>query len=100
MEHSPLRFLDNDVGIMLSDKLRIIKEDMARKFHSNNFENSNIINLNNKNHYTISNVYDNDFNYRLNYAFMKSLYGDDCMKKIIENYDKILKFPRLYKCRY
>tara|TARA_B100000035_G_scaffold211279_1_gene180943 strand:+ start:416 stop:709 length:294 start_codon:yes stop_codon:yes gene_type:complete len=68
MEASPLRFLDNDVSLMLSERVRLSKEEFARQFHSYNFENSHEINLNNQLHYKISDVFDNNsfieiFNY-------------------------------------
>ena len=60
MEASPLRFLDYDVSLMLSDKVRLSQEEFARQFHSYNFENSHEINLNNQPHYKISDVFDNN----------------------------------------
>lgn len=68
MEASPLRFLDNDVSLMLSERVRLSQEEFARKFHSYNFENSHEINVNNRLHYKISDVFDNNsfteiFNY-------------------------------------
>jgi hypothetical protein len=58
MENSPLRFLDYDVSLMLADQVRISQEDEARKFHSNNFENSDIVHLNRNHHYFISKIFD------------------------------------------
>ena len=58
MENSPLRFLDYDASQMLSDQVRISQEEEARRFHSNNFENSHEIDLNQDNHYFISMVFE------------------------------------------
>ena len=58
MENSPIRFLDYDVSLMLADQVRISKEEEARKFHSNNFENSHEIDLNQDNHYSISMIFE------------------------------------------
>ena len=66
MENSPLRFLDYDVSLMLADQVRISQEDEARRFHSNNFENSNIIHLNQNHHYFISKIFD-EIGYLLDY---------------------------------
>ena len=40
MNTSPLRFLDYDMCLMLSEQVRISQGEEARKFHSNYFENS------------------------------------------------------------
>ena len=58
MENSPLRFLDYDVSLMLADQVRVSKEEEARKFHSNNLENSHEIDLNLDNHYFISMIFE------------------------------------------
>ena len=58
MENSPLRFLDYDMSLMLADQVRISQEDAARKYHSNNFENSNELHLNQRRHYFISKIFD------------------------------------------
>ena len=58
METSPLRFLDCDVSLMLADQVRISQEEEARNFHSNNFENSHEIDLNQDNHYFISMIFE------------------------------------------
>jgi hypothetical protein len=60
METSPLRFLDYDVSQMLGKQVRCFQEEHARRFHSYNFENSHEINLNNRLHYKISDVFDNN----------------------------------------
>ena len=54
MENSPLRFLDYDISLMLADQVLISQEEEARRFHSNNFENSHEIDLNQGHHYFIS----------------------------------------------
>ena len=66
MEFSPLRFLDFDVSQMLSDQVRLSQEEEARKFHSENFENSHEIDLNHENHYLMSNMFE-EIGYLLNY---------------------------------
>ena len=58
MEKSPLRFLDNDVSYMLCEQVRIVREDKARNFHENNFQNCNDINRDY--HYLISKIF-NDY---------------------------------------
>jgi len=58
MENSPLRFLDYDVSLMLADQVRASQEEESRKFHSDNFENSHEIDLNQDNHYLISNMFE------------------------------------------
>ena len=58
METSPLRFLDMDVSLMLADQVRISQEEEARKFHSENFENSHENDLNHENHYLMSNMFE------------------------------------------
>ena len=66
MENSPLRFLDMDVSLMLADQVRLSQEEEARKFHSDNFENSHVIDLNQDNHYLISNMFE-EIGYLLDY---------------------------------
>ena len=60
MEFSPLRFLDFDASQMLTDQVRISREDKARKFHSNNYKGCRVgeIDLNQDNHYLLSSVFD------------------------------------------
>ena len=58
MEKSPLRFLDNDVSYMLCKQVRIVREDEARNFHENNFQ--DCIDINRDNHYLISKIF-NDY---------------------------------------
>ena len=69
MEFSPLRFLDFDVSQMLSDQVRLSQEEEARKFHSENFENSHEIDLNHENHYLISNMFE-EIGYLLNFPVL------------------------------
>ena len=38
METSPLRFLDCDVSLMLTDQVRISQQDYARKYHHNLYQ--------------------------------------------------------------
>ena len=38
MELSPLRFLDYDVSLMLSDQVRLTREDQARKYHEKQYK--------------------------------------------------------------
>ena len=61
MNTSPLRFLDYDMCLMLTEQVRISQGEEARKFHSNLFESAN--DQNKKNHYLISKVFDEMKNY-------------------------------------
>jgi len=93
MESSPLIFLDLDVSLMLADQVRISQEEEARKFHSNNFENSHEIDLNQSNHYHISMIFDeighlmdHSF-YTARHALGMSLFGGSAVKTIKIDYD-------------
>ena len=44
MESSPLRFLDNDVSLMLCEQVRLSKEGEARKFHDDLYYNGEKMN--------------------------------------------------------
>ena len=61
MNTSPLRFLDYDMCLMLTEQVRISQGEEARKFHSNLFESAN--DQNKENHYLISKVFDEMKNY-------------------------------------
>ena len=61
MNTSPLRFLDYDMCLMLTEQVRISQGEEARKFHSNLFESA--IDQNKSNHYLISHVFDEMRNY-------------------------------------
>ena len=63
MNTSSLRFLDYDMCLMLTEQVRISQGEEARKFHSNNFENSHELHLNQRRHYLISKVFDEMKNY-------------------------------------
>ena len=99
MENSPLRFLDYDVSLMLADQVRVSQEEEARKFHSNNFENSHEIDLNQENHYFISMIFE-EIGYLLNRP--ASARRIKCKSMKLESYrDKIaeisiLDFKRCY----
>ena len=93
MENSPLRFLDYDVSLMLSDQVTVSQEEEARKFHSNNFENSNIVHLNRYHHYFISKIFD-EIGHLLDHSFYTarhekgmSLFGGSAVKTIKLDYD-------------
>jgi len=95
MENSPLRFLDYDVSQKLTNDLRIVKEDYARKFHEKNFQDS--IDENIKHHYKISKVYD--------FMYMYSLYIlEKCnVKEHIKQYEQeceYLENTKLQRCGY
>ena len=116
MENSPLRFLDYDVSLMLADQVTVSQEEEARRFHSNNFENSHEIDLNQDNHYFISMIFEEigylldfpvipkrkiyvieghffrDTKAEINVLDFKRCY-DVCMKNRIEN-------TRLQRCGY
>ena len=60
MENSPLRFLDYDVSLMLTDQVRISQEEEVRKYHTKNLEQKNeYINYHNINLLSVvfSNIY-------------------------------------------
>jgi len=87
MEKSPLRYLDHDVALMLCDKVRESQENYAREYHSYNFENSHIVNLNRVHHYTLSGVY----------GYSPTMFSFNYITKIIDSTDtekniKIVKF--------
>ena len=56
MESSPLRFLDLDVSLILSDQVRLSQEEEARRFHEIVYYEE--YNLNEDNHKLISRVFD------------------------------------------
>ena len=85
MEHSPLRYLDYDMSLLLSYNVRISKENITRKFHSDLFE--ECVDLNKKNHYLISNVFDKINNYGYN----DSIYPNNKVQRIIYYYELIRK---------
>jgi len=68
MENSPLRFLDMDVSLMLADEVEVSQKEEAQRFHSNNFENSNIVHLNRYHHYFISKIFD-EIGHLLDHSF-------------------------------
>ena len=59
MEYSPLRFLDYDVSLILSEKVRLSIEEKARAFHYYNHLNLHKIDLNLDNHYFILMIFKN-----------------------------------------
>ena len=91
MENSPLRFLDCDVSLMLADQVKISQEEEAQRFHSNNFENSNIIHLNRDHHYFISKIFD-EIGHLLDHSFYTGFeelteYAGSAVKTIKLDYD-------------
>jgi hypothetical protein len=94
MEFSPLRFLDSDVAWMLSNEVRVSREEEARKFHSNNFE--NCIDLNREHHYLISHIFEQITVVTL-YEFM--VYDAHLTaKELIHLYEDEVKNTRLQRC--
>ena len=106
MEHSPLRYLDHDVALMLRDKVRDSQEELARKFHSYNFENSHIVNLNRIHHYTLTGVYGYSPN-MFCFCYVEhiiNIVGEkkkvNVIKFIKNLYDEYLNNTKLQRCRY
>ena len=79
MEHSPLRFLDNDLSIMLCEHVRNSKEELSREFHEKNFNDA--IDMNKEYHYELSNIFDNYISKNCKFEWL-NLYVD----KSISNY--------------
>jgi len=105
MENSPLRFLDYDMSLMLADQVTVSQEEEARKFHSNNFENSDIIHLNRNHHYLISKVFDEIGHlldhtfYTARHALGMSLYAGSAVKTIKIDYDSYSRnISRKHSC--
>ena len=57
MENSPLRFLDLDASLMLSDQVRLSQEEEARRFHTIGHMVHARMDLNFSNHYLISHIF-------------------------------------------
>ena len=102
MENSPLRFLDNDVSIMLCEQVRLTQETNARQFHDNLFHYGE--KLNEDHHSMIVNVYNNE-PYSLNYSNVEYinnvLSGKNKLNKtcsLIKNYyEKHIENTRLQR---
>ena len=102
MNTSPLRFLDYDMCLMLTEQVRISQGEEARKFHSNLFESA--IDKNKENHYLISKVFDEMGNY------VEYLSGEDMnsnyqisvpvFKEYYENLLKAYENTKLQRCGY
>jgi len=105
MENSPLCFLDYDVSLMLADQVKISQQEESRRFHSNNFENSNRIHLNRDHHYFISKIFD-EIGHLLDHTFYTarhekgmSLFGGSAVKTIKLDYDSYSQnISRKYSC--
>ena len=69
MENSPLRFLDNDMSIMLGEQVRLSQEEVARRFHDDLFHFG--IKINEHHHNTICEMY--KYNNSLEYSYIKYL---------------------------
>lgn len=101
MEYSPLRFLDNDVSIMLSDEVRNSQEQISRFFHEKNFHDS--IDMNKEYHYELSNIFDNHISKIWEYYWNNypSLCG---VKERIKLYEEELELynncTKLQRCGY
>ena len=94
MEFSPLRFLDTDVAWMLSNSVRVSREEEARKFHSNNFE--NCLDLNSEHHYLISHIFEQIT--VVTFIFVKVYDGHLTAKELINFYEDEVKNTRLQRC--
>mgnify|MGYP000863900715 FL=1 len=103
MENSPLRFLDYDVSLMLADQVTVSQEEEARRFHSNNFENSDIVHLNRNHHYLISKVFD-EIGHLLDHSFYTGFqelteYAGSAVKTIKIDYDSYSRnISRKHSC--
>ena len=104
MEHSPLRFLDNDLSIMLCEHVRNSQEKISREFHEKNFQNS--IDINKEYHYELSNIFDNYISKNWKFEWL-TLYADksisnDTVKERIQLYEDELKrydyYTKLQRC--
>lgn len=106
MEYSPLRFLDNDVSIMLSDEVRNSQEQKSRYFHEKNFHDS--IDMNKEYHYELSNIFDNYISkiweYYWNNFYMNVKVSNDTVKERIKLYEEELELynncTKLQRCGY
>ena len=89
MENSPLRFLDNDVSIMLCEQIQKTQETNARQFHDNLFHYGE--KLNKDYHSMIVNVYNNE-PYSLNYSNVKYMNNILSDKKILNKTCNLIKY--------
>jgi len=103
MNTSPLRFLDYDMCLMLTEQVRISQGEEARKFHSNLFESA--IDKNKANHYLISKVFDEMGNY-IEYLSGDGVYTNNQISVQIykEWYEDVLREynenTKLQRCGY
>ena len=88
MENSPLRFLDNDVSIMLCEQVRLTQETNARQFHDNLFHYGE--KLNEDHHSMIVNVYNNE-PYSLNYSNVEYINNVLSDKKMLNKTCSLIK---------
>ena len=92
MEFSPLIFLDNDMAIMLSEQVRLSREEEARRFHDNLFHYG--LKLNEYNHKIICKMY--EYNNSLEYSYIGYLndiigYKNKDKKNIVKTIKKFYK---------
>ena len=103
MNTSPLRFLDYDMCLMLTEQVRISQGEEAKKFHSNLFESA--IDQNKENHYLISKVFDEMKNY-VEYLSGDGVYTNNQISVQIykEWYEDVLREynenTKLQRCSY
>ena len=88
MQNSPLRFLDNDVSIMLCEQVRLTQETNARQFHDNLFHYGE--KLNEDYHGMIVSVYNNE-PYSLNYSNVEYINNVLSEKKIFNKTCNMIK---------
>ena len=98
MENSPLRFLDNDMSIMLGEQVRLSQEEVARRFHDDLFHFG--IKINEHHHNTICKMY--KFNNSLDYSCIKyfnSIVGYRVSMNLVGRSDVVKTIKKFYENR-
>ena len=98
MENSPLRFLDNDMSIMLGEQVRLSREEVARRFHDELFHFGIKININH--HNTICRIY--KFNNSLDYScikYLNSIVGYRVSMNLVGRSDIVKTIKKFYENR-
>ena len=98
MENSPLRFLDNDMSIMLGEQVRLSREEEARRFHDNLFHFG--IKINEHHHNTICKIY--KFNNSLDHSrihYFNSIVGYRVSMNLVGRTDIVKTIKKFYENR-